>query len=170
MKKYIISTEAAQHAMKLTQMGANVKQVSGKLCYVSFDLGYMTLEYVYNINAKGKYFLERIKPYPLPIKAYDNEDDVIDIIEIDVEQFRNAANSSHVSEFITISNKLHETIKKFGFEWDLIIPRKIGAPHNKEVAIGAIFLDGTRIFNEKYINILNISEEYIINEIFEQIE
>ena len=84
MKKYIISTEAAQHAMKLTQMGANVKQVSGKLCYVSFDLGYMTLEYVYNINAKGKYFLERIKPYPLPIKAYDNEDDVIDIIEIDV--------------------------------------------------------------------------------------
>lgn len=113
MKKYIISTEAAQHAMKLTQMGANVKQVSGKLCYVSFDLGYMTLEYVYNINAKGKYFLERIKPYPLPIKAYDNEDDVIDIIEIDVEQFRNAANSSHVSEFITISNKLHETIKKF---------------------------------------------------------
>jgi len=64
----------------------------------------------------------------------------------------------------------YETIKKFGFEWDLIIPRKIGAPHNKEVAIGAIFLDGTRIFNEKYINILNISEEYIKNEIFEQIE
>lgn len=64
----------------------------------------------------------------------------------------------------------YETIKKFGFEWDLIILRKIGAPHNKEVAIGAIFLDGTRIFNEKYINVLNISEEYIKNEIFEQIE
>lgn len=64
----------------------------------------------------------------------------------------------------------YETIRKFGFEWDLIIPRKIGAPHNKEVAIGAIFLDGTRIFNEKYINVFNISEEYIKNEIFEQIE
>lgn len=113
MKKYIINSEAAKHSMKLTQMGATVKQVSGKLCYVSFDLGYITLEYAYNINAKGKYFLERIKPYPLPIKAYENEDDVIDIIEIDVEQFRNAVNSSHVTEFISISNKLHETIKKF---------------------------------------------------------
>lgn len=64
----------------------------------------------------------------------------------------------------------YETIKKFGFEWDLIIPRKIGAPHNKEVAIGAISLDGTYIFNEKYIDVLNISEEYIKNEIFEQTE
>ncbi len=109
----MISSEATQHSMKLTQMGATVKQVNGKLCYVSFDLGYITLEYAYNINAKGKYFLERIKPYPLPIKAYDKEDDVIDIIEIDVEQFRNAVNSSHVNEFISISNKLHETIKKF---------------------------------------------------------
>ncbi len=113
MKKYMISTEAIQHSMKLTQMGASVKQINGKLCYVSFDLGYITLEYAYNINSKGKYFLERIKPYPLPIKAYDNEDDVINIIEIDVEQFKNAVNSSHVSEFIEISNRLHETIKKF---------------------------------------------------------
>jgi len=109
----MISTEAIQHSMKLTQMGASVKQINGKLCYVSFDLGYITLEYAYNINSKGKYFLERIKPYPLPIKAYDNEDDVINIIEIDVEQFKNAVNSSHVSEFIEISNRLHETIKKF---------------------------------------------------------
>lgn len=62
----------------------------------------------------------------------------------------------------------YETIKKFGFEWDLIIPRKIGLPHNKEIAIGAILLDGTYIFNEKYINALNISQEYIENEIFEQ--
>lgn len=113
LKRYIISSEATKHSMKLTQMGASVKQVNGKLCYVTFDLGYITLEYAYNINAKGKYFLERIKPYPLPIKAYDNEDDVIDIIEIDVEQFRNAVNSSHVEDFILISNKLHETIKKF---------------------------------------------------------
>jgi putative phosphoribosyl transferase len=62
----------------------------------------------------------------------------------------------------------YETIKKFRFEWDLIIPRKIGLPHNKEIAIGAISLDGTYIFNEKYINALNISQEYIKNEIFEQ--
>jgi putative phosphoribosyl transferase len=62
----------------------------------------------------------------------------------------------------------YETIKKFGFEWDLIIPRKIGLPHNKEIAIGAISLDGTYIFNEKYIDMLNISEEYLKKEVFEQ--
>lgn len=64
----------------------------------------------------------------------------------------------------------YETIKKLECKWDLIIPRKIGAPHNKEVAIGAISLDGTYIFNQKYIDVLNISEEYIKNEILEQTE
>lgn len=64
----------------------------------------------------------------------------------------------------------YETIKKFGFEWDFIIPRKIGLPHNKEIAIGAISLDGSYLFNERYINMLNISEEYIKEEISKQIE
>ena len=64
----------------------------------------------------------------------------------------------------------YETIKRFGFQWDLIIPRKIGLPHNKEIAIGAISLDGTYLFNEKYIDMLNISEEYIKKEVFEQTE
>ena len=64
----------------------------------------------------------------------------------------------------------YETIKKFGFEWDLIIPRKIGLPHNKEIAIGAISLDGTYLFNEEYIDMLNISQEYIKKEVFEQTE
>ena len=64
----------------------------------------------------------------------------------------------------------YETIKKFGFEWDLIIPRKIGLPHNKEIAIGAISLDETYLFNEKYIDMLNISQEYIKKEVFEQTE
>ena len=37
----------------------------------------------------------------------------------------------------------YKTIKKFELQWDLIIPRKIGSPNNKEIAIGAISLDGT---------------------------
>ena len=64
----------------------------------------------------------------------------------------------------------YETIKKFGFEWDLIIPRKIGVPHNKEIAIGAVSLDGTYLLNEEYIDMLNISQEYIEKEISKQIE
>ncbi|EKQ57462.1 MULTISPECIES: phosphoribosyltransferase family protein [unclassified Clostridium] len=62
----------------------------------------------------------------------------------------------------------YETIKKFKFDWDLIIPRKIGLPHNKEIAIGAVALDGTYLLNEEYVDMLNISDEYIKNEIFEQ--
>lgn len=64
----------------------------------------------------------------------------------------------------------YESIKKFGFQWDLIITRKIGLPQNKEIAIGAVSLDGTYLLNEEYIDILNISQEYIEKEISEQIE
>lgn len=64
----------------------------------------------------------------------------------------------------------YETIKKFGFEWDLIIPRKIGAPHNKEIAIGAVSFDGTHLLNQKFIDFLDIPHEYIEREVFEQTE
>lgn len=64
----------------------------------------------------------------------------------------------------------YETIKKFNFKWDLIIPRKIGAPYNKEIAIGAISVDGTYLLNQEFIDLLNISNEYIEKEVFEQTE
>ena len=62
----------------------------------------------------------------------------------------------------------YEAIKKHGLNWDLIIPRKIGAPNNKEVAIGAVTSDGTYFVDEKYVDILNISEDYIHKEVIEQ--
>ncbi|KMT21938.1 phosphoribosyltransferase [Clostridium cylindrosporum] len=64
----------------------------------------------------------------------------------------------------------YDTIKRLGFDWDLIIPRKIGAPQNKEVAIGAISLDGTYLFNERYLDMLNISHDYLGEEISKQTE
>ena len=112
MRKYI-NAEAMQHSMKLIQMGGTVQQVNSKLCYVKFKVGEVDLEYAYNINGKGQYFLERIKPYPLPMKVYEREEDLIDIIEIDVEQFKNAVKSHNIDEFICINSKLNETIKKF---------------------------------------------------------
>lgn len=112
MRKYI-NVEAMQHSMKLIQMGGIVQQVNSKMCYVTFNIDNVLLEYVYNINGKGQYFLERIKPYPLPLKAYDSEEDLIDIIEIDVEQFRNASKSHNIDAFISINSKLNATIKKF---------------------------------------------------------
>lgn len=63
----------------------------------------------------------------------------------------------------------YDTIKKFDFKWDLIIPRKIGAPHNKEFAIGAVSVDGSYFINEDYVKKLNISQDYIEKEVKEQI-
>jgi putative phosphoribosyl transferase len=40
---------------------------------------------------------------------------------------------------------------------DLIIPRKIGAPHNPEVAIGAVTQDGAAILNQRLIELLRIN-------------
>ncbi len=62
----------------------------------------------------------------------------------------------------------YETIKTFGFEWDLIIPRKIGSPHNKEFAIGAVTSDGSYFIDEKYKDMLNVSPEYIEKEVYDQ--
>jgi putative phosphoribosyl transferase len=62
----------------------------------------------------------------------------------------------------------YDTVKKFGLEWDLIIPRKIGAPHNKEFAIGAVSVDGSYFINNDYVKRLGISQEYIEKEVSEQ--
>lgn len=53
-----------------------------------------------------------------------------------------------------IANKLQTVL-------DVIIPKKIGAPHNKELAIGAITEDGTKILDQKLIDYLKIPESYI---------
>jgi putative phosphoribosyl transferase len=58
-----------------------------------------------------------------------------------------------------------ETIKRYGYKWDLIIPRKIGAPHNKEIAIGAVSADGTYFVDEYYVSRLGITTEYIEKEV-----
>lgn len=59
----------------------------------------------------------------------------------------------------------YESIRKFHFSWDFIITRKIGATHNKEFAIGAVCSDGTYFVDENYVKTLNISKEYIENEV-----
>lgn len=55
----------------------------------------------------------------------------------------------------------YDVIKELRFNWDMIIPRKIGAPFNPEVAIGAVASDGSYILNETFVERLNISQDYI---------
>jgi hypothetical protein len=100
--------------MKLIQMGANIKVVSSQMVYVSFDItDEIKVSYVYNINKKNKYFLERIKPYPISVKEFETADDICNIIKIDIEQFRNAAKSHNIYDFIKINYELHNIILSF---------------------------------------------------------
>ena len=60
--------------------------------------------------------------------------------------------------------------RELGCEFGIIMPRKLQAPHNKEIAIGAIMDDGTTYVNEIMVKELQISSEYIGNEKIYQLE
>ncbi|MDI6619248.1 MAG: phosphoribosyltransferase family protein [Clostridiales bacterium] len=48
--------------------------------------------------------------------------------------------------------------------WDIIVSEKIGAPFNKEIAIGAVCQDGSYILNKNIIKYYGISRDYIDSE------
>ncbi|MBS3922163.1 MAG: hypothetical protein KGZ37_03325 [Nitrosarchaeum sp.] len=53
---------------------------------------------------------------------------------------------------------------------DIIVSRKIGAPHNPELAIGAVTPDGSYFPNVDITRMLNVPQKYIELEISEQIK
>ncbi|TLX65871.1 MAG: phosphoribosyltransferase [Thaumarchaeota archaeon] len=63
----------------------------------------------------------------------------------------------------TIANKL-------SCDFGIIIPRKLHAPNNQELAIGALMEDGTTYLNETLVKELDISPEYIKKEKLDQLE
>jgi len=113
MRNIINSAEVSQHTIKLQQLGAKVQVINSTLCYVQFDLDGVQLQYVYNVNHKGNYFLERIQPYPLAIEEFDSEHDVVKLIQSDVNKFRNALKSRHVEQFISIAKQIGKTFSTF---------------------------------------------------------
>jgi putative phosphoribosyl transferase len=44
---------------------------------------------------------------------------------------------------------------------DVVVSRKIGAPNNPELAIGAVMPDGSYFLNQEIVDTLNVSQEYI---------
>lgn len=55
--------------------------------------------------------------------------------------------------------------KALGVKLDIIVSRKIGAPENRELAIGAVMHDGSFYPNTEIIAALNVPHEYIESEI-----
>ncbi len=111
MRNYI-STESTKHQMKLVMMGAKVEQINSKLCYVKFELEKCCISYVYSINKRDRFFLERIKPYPLTYRDFENEEDVLHEIELDIKQFKNATLSHNIQKFIEINKDMSYLMKE----------------------------------------------------------
>lgn len=130
MNKYV-NSESDQHVMKLLLLGANVQLVSGKMVYVKFCLeNNIEVSYVYHINKKNKYFLERIKPYPLPMKEFATADEVIEIIKVDYNQYKNVVKSKNIRGFINVNKELHSEMKSFE---DLFLYYNISLEAIKEI-------------------------------------
>ncbi|MDE1829957.1 MAG: phosphoribosyltransferase [Thaumarchaeota archaeon] len=60
--------------------------------------------------------------------------------------------------------------KELGAKLDIIVSRKIGAPDNHELAIGAVMHDGSFFPNVGIIDALNVPQEYIDSEIKSQLK
>lgn len=57
-------------------------------------------------------------------------------------------------------------VKKLGLPLDVIVTRKIGAPENEELAIGAVGeTEGSLWLNEKLVEELGVAREYIESEV-----
>ena len=59
----------------------------------------------------------------------------------------------------------YEVAKALGIPLDVIVTKKIGAPDNPELAIGAVAEDGTFILDEDLARRLFVPEEYISEEV-----
>jgi putative phosphoribosyl transferase len=58
----------------------------------------------------------------------------------------------------------HEIAKALNAPLDVYITRKIGAPHNPELAIGAVASDGTLLIDHQLVRRLGVSQDYVEQE------
>lgn len=98
---------------ELEKMGAKVIDVHGIMYLVKFRINDIKITFLYHVNQDNTFFLERIKPYVVPIGAFETEEDVLEIIKIDIEQFQNAMKSTHFKEFIEIDRHISGMVRTF---------------------------------------------------------
>lgn len=98
---------------RLRYLGAtDIQRVQGTLYFVTFKFeDGLEVSYTYNINTKNKYFLQRIKPYPLPEGIFSDEEQVVEFIKGDYKKFKNAKNSSNFSQFLELTNTMNAVSK-----------------------------------------------------------
>ena len=102
--------EADSIELLLRQLGATeIKKVRGILYFIEFDIDEdLQVSYCYNINKKGKYFLQRINPYPISEGVFETEIEVVTFITKDLKKLQNAKNSTNFKKFLEITNKVNK--------------------------------------------------------------
>ena len=112
----IMSSRLIRHEIckdELKNMGARVIDIQGIMFLVKFVINDNKITYAYHLNEDNTFYLERIKPYFLSVGNYQYEEDIIDVIRVDIEQFNNAMKSSNYSQFIEIDNHLSTLVRLF---------------------------------------------------------
>jgi len=93
----------------LRQLGATkIRKIRSYLYFIEFQLSEeWKVTYSYNINTKDEYFLQRIKPYPIPQGVFSDEYEVVSFITQDLKKFINAKNSSNFPTFVEVTRKVN---------------------------------------------------------------
>ncbi|MCR1954467.1 hypothetical protein NSA24_06630 [Clostridioides mangenotii] len=93
----------------LRQLGATkIRKIRSYLYFIEFQLSEeWKVTYSYNINTKDEYFLQRIKPYPIPQGVFSDEYEVVSFITQDLKKFVNAKNSSNFPTFVEVTRKVN---------------------------------------------------------------
>ncbi|MBN1777248.1 MAG: hypothetical protein JW811_03920 [Clostridiales bacterium] len=101
-----VSAQQDNVAMLLKQLGAEVKEIHGLVCFVRFRVEGEELLYVYNLNADNEYYLQRAKPYPMSAGVFPVAETIAEYIENDLRAFQNAAKGGHFKEFVDINRRI----------------------------------------------------------------
>lgn len=107
-----LSADQEEIDMQLTQMGANVTSLHGIISFIRFSYDSTELLYVYNINAKHKYFLQMVKPYSAASGVFSKPQELVQYIKNDMKQFKNASNSNVFREFVAVNQDLYDSAQK----------------------------------------------------------
>ncbi len=139
----IISSEQDIFEMQLKQLGAKVQSIHGLLCYVRFRVNETDILYIYNINAKKQYFLQRVIPYPIGAGVFETPKEIIKFIKDDIKKFQIAKNSRSFEKFIDINYKVHRTVHDLD---DLFL--KYNVPESQMEKIEGMLSDIEKIIDE----------------------
>lgn len=112
----IMSSRLIRHEIckdELKKIGARVIDIQGVMSLIKFNIEGNKITYIYHLNDDNTFYLERIKPYSMPVGDYATEEEIVDVIKVDIEQFENAMRSHNFSKFIEIDYNISKLVRLF---------------------------------------------------------